>query len=355
MRSSHFDVLVVGAGILGLATARSLAASGRDVTVVAEFPPGASGASVASSRIVRAAHGVDRDLTELADRSFDIWTALQDDYDEKFYVKEGVHYFGYDDRAVKWLEASALELDRVGRKYEIGPSDILPNGLNARADSKVLFEPEGGFLRGAVATRAMAIAASRAGVRFAIGKARMTSAGTVIDSSYITAKDEFWAIGLQTGEVFPEGCQIHARTQQYLIAEIEPHSRLIRSSWIDMTSPEYGVFETNTCVKIAIDDDFPISSPPTHSLSLESHRSMLAARLPGLEVRRSFLESCGYNSTERQGPLVHRFGSNRLALIADNGEGFKIAPAFGSMIAKAMCNEQAMPDRFIIEQKVSQS
>src|SRR5690348_6389232 len=65
------DVIVVGAGVVGLAVADELSRSGREVTVVSAHVPG-SRQSAGLSRIFRLAH-VERSLTEAAAQSLQLW------------------------------------------------------------------------------------------------------------------------------------------------------------------------------------------------------------------------------------------------------------------------------------------
>jgi sarcosine oxidase len=55
------EVVIVGAGVMGLATARALARAGRDVVVCEQFGVGhARGSSHGSSRIVRLSYPEER-------------------------------------------------------------------------------------------------------------------------------------------------------------------------------------------------------------------------------------------------------------------------------------------------------
>jgi monomeric sarcosine oxidase len=72
-----FDVLVVGAGLMGSATAWSAARHGASVAVLEQFSPHHSlGSSHGSARIVRRAYG-DPLYTRLTARAFDLWRELE--------------------------------------------------------------------------------------------------------------------------------------------------------------------------------------------------------------------------------------------------------------------------------------
>src|SRR5258707_5009475 len=75
--SSDFDVLVVGAGLMGSATAWSAARRGATVAVLEQFAPHhAMGSSHGSARIVRRAYG-DALYTRLTGRAFELWRELE--------------------------------------------------------------------------------------------------------------------------------------------------------------------------------------------------------------------------------------------------------------------------------------
>src|SRR5512141_921310 len=71
------EVVVVGAGIMGAATARALALRGRDVLLVEQFEVGHEhGSSHGRSRIVRLAYP-EVEFVELAREGFAGWRALE--------------------------------------------------------------------------------------------------------------------------------------------------------------------------------------------------------------------------------------------------------------------------------------
>src|SRR3954470_9696702 len=75
--AESFDVLVVGAGLMGAASAWSLARGGRSVAVVEQYEPRhARGSSHGSARIVRRGYG-DALYTQLTGRAFELWREIE--------------------------------------------------------------------------------------------------------------------------------------------------------------------------------------------------------------------------------------------------------------------------------------
>src|SRR5690554_3996324 len=86
------DVAVIGAGIVGLATAYSLQRAGVSVTVYEAGEPG-GGQSAGDSRIFRHAHADPR-LARFAARSRGLWREWGDDLDAELVSLDGAVALG---------------------------------------------------------------------------------------------------------------------------------------------------------------------------------------------------------------------------------------------------------------------
>ena len=74
------EVVIVGAGVMGLATARALARAGRDVVLCEQFGVGHEhGSSHGGSRIVRLSYPEER-WVRLAQESYPLWRELEAEY-----------------------------------------------------------------------------------------------------------------------------------------------------------------------------------------------------------------------------------------------------------------------------------
>jgi glycine/D-amino acid oxidase-like deaminating enzyme len=84
------DVVVVGAGIVGVATARALADGLRSVVLLEQFALGHTrGSSHGTSRIHRLNYGDER-FVRLAQAAGDAWRALEEERGERLLERVGV-------------------------------------------------------------------------------------------------------------------------------------------------------------------------------------------------------------------------------------------------------------------------
>lgn len=129
--ASSPDVIVIGAGVLGLCTAAELAARGHAVTVIDSGGPNAS--SIAAGMIAPALESlleaVSSDRAALLKRARDLWPAFAETHALKL-MREGADWRGPD------AAAAVTALHRLG--FEASPAG---NGLNTPDDWRIEVAP----------------------------------------------------------------------------------------------------------------------------------------------------------------------------------------------------------------------
>jgi sarcosine oxidase len=154
------DIVVVGGGIAGVATARALAGGLRSVVLLEQFELGNTrGSSHGTSRIHRLNYGDER-FVRLAQAASDAWRALEEERGERLLEQVGVIDLG------PAAPATARALAACGVPYET----LSPNEVTARwpirleREETAVFQGDGGYLHADRAHAALLADAREGGV-----------------------------------------------------------------------------------------------------------------------------------------------------------------------------------------------
>src|SRR6266853_647052 len=154
------DVAIIGAGVMGLATARALARAGREVVVYEQFEPGhARGSSHGRSRIFRLAYA-EPEWVRLAQEALAGWREVEGEVGEQLLELNGLVEIVTDlaDSSAAALDACGvvwqrLDRDEVQRRF---PLRLAPGAF-------AVLQPQAGIVR---ADRALAALARGIDVRY---------------------------------------------------------------------------------------------------------------------------------------------------------------------------------------------
>lgn len=141
MMGDEFDVIVVGAGLMGSAAAWSLARRGRSVLLVDRFGPGhRSGSSHGSARIVR--RGYDDALyTRLTGEAFELWRELELQSQCRLVRMLGGLEYG----SARNVTGVAAEMTRAGVAHEwLSADEAAGRWPGIRFEGAVLFHAQAG-------------------------------------------------------------------------------------------------------------------------------------------------------------------------------------------------------------------
>ena len=196
------DAVVVGAGIVGTATARALAERGASCILLEQFELGHTrGSSHGPGRVFRLAYP-QPDYVRMTVRALDGWRRLEDAAGEELLVTTGGVYAGeWADRCADGLAACGVDHDwlPVAEAAERFP-DLAFDGLE-----RVLWQQDGGVCRAGAAVQALARVARGRGaeVREGAEVTRLaahddhaeleTSSGDVLQASAVVVAAGAWA------------------------------------------------------------------------------------------------------------------------------------------------------------------
>ncbi|MBP2076118.1 N-methyl-L-tryptophan oxidase [Oceanobacillus polygoni] len=147
--TKHYDVIVAGAGSMGMAAGYYLARQGVKVLLIDAFnPPHDQGSHFGETRIIRHAYGEGREYVPLALRSQELWNELEKKSHLKIFSQVGAMGFGPKGNAPFIDEAIAS-----GKEYNLNVEQLTGEemrerfpGLQVPDDYNAFFEPDSGFL-----------------------------------------------------------------------------------------------------------------------------------------------------------------------------------------------------------------
>jgi sarcosine oxidase len=162
--SDRCDVVIVGAGLMGAATAWAAARRGLSVTVLEQYQPGhPNGSSHGSARIVRRAYG-DALYTKLTGRAFELWRELEADTGTTLLRMLGGLDFGARRNVAD--VAAHLAAERVEHEV-LDAAEAERRWPGMRFGGDVVFHPQAGTMDSAGAVESFLAAAKSHGAQLA--------------------------------------------------------------------------------------------------------------------------------------------------------------------------------------------
>lgn len=356
MTATLADVVVVGAGAMGSATAWWLARRGVDTVLVEQFEQGhARGSSHGTTRIFRLAYD-DRRYVRMALEALPLWRELEDDAGQVLLETTGGVDHGDPGLVVAAVDALAAEgvTNEVLRAREA--AERWPG---MRFDGDVLVQPDAGRCLADATVRALQAraAAHGADVRFGTGAASVAvaapdgAAGSGREVRVRTEAEEWaaraavvtagaWVAPVIGADVpLPPIKVTREQVQHFAPYQAPSGSPIEWPSFIHHRSRfVYGLLSPDEGVKVAFHHEGPVVDPDTRTFELDVRASADAAAyaeawLPGVEPVPVLGATCLYTSTptwefviERHGPIV--IGS------PCSGHGFKFTPLIGRTLAR---------------------
>ena len=202
-RADHHDVVVVGQGLIGLATTLALARRGRSVVALDAFGSGHPlTSSAGASRSIRTAYA-EPAYVRLARDAIDAWRALEAETGRTVLHLTGQVDLGPTDLLDHLAEGMAAEGIPAGRLDAAGLASAFPE-LRLAAGEHALHHASGGTVLAAEGLAALAAAARRSGAELAApervtsidlegGEARITTAARTLRADMLVVAAGPWS------------------------------------------------------------------------------------------------------------------------------------------------------------------
>ncbi len=323
------EVAVVGAGVMGLATARVLAQAGRDVVVCEQFEVGHSGGSShGGSRIVRLSYPDER-WVRLAQEAYPLWQELEAAWGRALLDQPGTLDLG------DW-EANSRALASCGVPFEVLDAAEIERRFPIRMENgqSGLFQADGGIVYADLALQALLSSATACGAQLR-EQTRVQSIedeGETVSLDGLRAKAVVvtagaWAPGLVGVDATPT-----RETTSYFPFE-EPVPSVIDTS--TGTTHAYALAAPGAGLKAGLHQSGPAADPDEHGEPDAEVAARTAAwverRFPGAGLA-SQVETCLYTTRPNNEFVLERKG--RVVIGSPcSGHGFKFAPVVGKRLA----------------------
>lgn len=367
-------VAVVGAGAFGGWTALHLLQMGAQVTLVDAWGPGNSrSSSGGETRVIRAIYGTDRIYVEMVKRAYELWQQIDTSRDEPLYVETGALWMhrgddGYVRSALPILEDLGFPVD----KLTIAEATRRYPQINFHGVRSVYLERRAGALSARRACGVVNEAFVKAGGTYRIANAKpgAIASGSMSslelgDGSRIEADAYVFACGPWLGKLFPDviGERVLATRQEVYYFGTPRGSNSYRPPnfpvWIDFGERiVYGIPDVhNRGFKLA-DDTRGIPFDPTNGNrtptpeGIARARQLLSERFPELaKAPLVSAEVCQYENSPDGNLIIDRHPQAKNVWLAGggSGHGFKLSPAVGEMIARAVVSGKEVPKMFHLE------
>jgi len=341
------DVVVIGAGAMGSATAWQLARRGRSVALVEQFEAGHHrGSSHGATRIFRLAYR-DPTYVRLAVEALDAWRVLEAASGVSLLEQSGQ----LDHGAPVAVEEIGANLEAAGFAAEqLTPAQAQARWPGMRFDRAVVHSPDGGriFAERTVAQLQRLCAGLGAELSFdePVLGVEPTDDGVVVrtEGRTIAAQVAVVAAGSWVREVVPAGIALPAVTVSHEVpTHFRPRDRSLRwpsfVHYLDdaagaLTFGAYGLETPGEGVKVGVED----------AASAEVVTDYVREWHPGLVPEPVSSAQCLFTNLpdehfvlERHGPIV--------VCSPCSGHGFKFTPVIGALVAD-LCDGLAPRYRF---------
>jgi sarcosine oxidase len=372
---SEYDVIVLGLGGMGSATARQLAARGARVLGLERFTPAHDlGASHGDSRIVRMAYFEKPDYVPLLRRAYELWDELGADVGHELFVRTGALMIGAADTAVvAGTVASVRQWDLPHEVLDHQAMAVRYPQFGLQAGEMAVYEEDAGYVNPEEVVRAHLKLAARDGAELRF-EAQVTGWRADADAVVVALGEEeiradklVIAAGAWTPTMVPQldvPMRVGRRVMHYMepVVSVDDFAADRFPVYIFQTGPGdeiYGfpfIGSPSTGVKVGFHHRGPDVDPDeidrvVSDLEEEEMRELLADRIPGIAGRHVQSKVCMYTLTPDEDFVIDQLPNSygRVCVAAGfSGHGFKFTPVVGEILADlALTGETGHPIKFL--------
>jgi sarcosine oxidase len=373
VKSNSSEVVVIGAGIMGVAAAMNLASRGHTVTLLEQFALDHDrGSSHGASRIFRLAYE-EVDYVQLAQKTLPLWREAESQLGTELIRQTGALDMGPPlslDRLSEALSEANVSFERLSKEdaEEQFTNYLLPEGW------EVIHQRDGGVTYADRALRGLTELARRCGARVfsetrvseiscTEGGMRVETTAGAFSSDSVVVTAAGWANKLLSK--FDVSIPLRVTCEHVGYYERIGHEREDRPQGAELQrrgylpfiwhdeDPEvvfYGLPNGGTdFIKVGqhgsgpeIDPDIPVAAQEER---LEPISRFVESRMRGLGRKAAAFETCLYASTPDDDFVIDRV-DNLIMAVGFGGHGFKFAPIVGKMIADLVEGKEVTVPRF---------
>jgi sarcosine oxidase len=375
---THFDVVVIGLGVMGSAALRELARRKRSVLGIERFAAGHDrGSSHGATRIIRLAYFEHPSYVPLVQRAYEMWREIEAAAGQKLLHVTGVAEMGPPEgQLVKGTLASAR---LHGLRHEVLSAAALMRRFpvfRLPPDYIAVVQPDGGFLLAEPSIRALLAQANHAGAQVrerATVRAiepRANGVRVLTDGGAIDARAAIVAAGPWLKSLLPD-LPVRLRVTRQVMAwfapaEPEPFAPGLFPVFLieSRHGMHYGFPPfAGRGIKVAkhhhrneaVDPDCYDRTASAEDESLI--RALLADHIPAADGPLLDAKTCLYAVTPDGDFIIDRLPGFPQLIIASpcSGHGFKFAPAIGEILADLATVGESRRDiaRFSLERFAS--
>ncbi len=373
--TSSFDVVVVGAGVFGVWTARYLNRAGKRVAVIEAVAPGHSGASSGGeSRVTRCGYGGESLYTEWACRSMAEWRALSERAKLPLFHDIGVLWLHreedpFSEASARTLAAHGVPFTRLSARQLRSRYPV----LRVDDDQAGILEPGAGGLMARRAVKQLATELEADGVSFLHGRVLpVTSAegeggilrSVTTDEGQVIEADAFaFACGPWLDRICPDimAGRLFVTRQEVFYFSVDRNRTGDLPVWADL--PFYGFPSLEgRGFKVANDthgpevDDVSAMDRRASESGEADARDFLARRFPALaDSPLNESRVCQYENSSNGDFLFDRHPDLENVWLAGcgSGHGFKHGPAAGAHVAGLVTGTRRTIPRFSLASKAT--